>query len=327
MAGERRLGTGLKALLDRVGGSYAQEPESVNTIVPPTGEERTAVPASKVKIDITKIEANPFQPRKMFDEDSLEELAQSLHTQGLLQPIAVRQVGDRYQIIAGERRFRAAQRLGWSELPAQVHEVDDRQMAELALTENIQRKDLNAIEKAISFSNYLEIYGGTHEELAKRLEVNRSTVTNILRLLKLPQQLQDAVCQELLTEGHVRNLLQLPELEQLAVAEKIQAEGWSVRETERFVQDLLQTGEAVSPKQPEQTWNIVGKDGNARSAFSESEQVQQLEQEFRHCLGGMKVKLTQTNDKGKGKLAISFANHAEFEQIYGAICGKSRAVG
>jgi len=321
VAGERRLGTGLKALLDRVGGNFA-EPEVVNII-----EERTAVPTDKVKVDTMKIEANPFQPRKVFDETGLEELAQSIQTQGLLQPIALRQVGERYQIIAGERRFRAALRLGWNEIPAQIHEADDRQMAELALTENIQRRDLNAIEKATSFANYLETYGGTHEELAKRLEIDRSTVSNMLRLLKLPIQLQEAVCQEQLSPGHVRALLKLPEWEQIDVAEKIQSEGWSVRETERFVQDLVQTGEAESPKNSEQTWNLVDQDGNTRTVARQSEQVQQLEQEFRHCLGGMKVKLMQANDKGKGKLVICFANHAEFEHVYSSICGTKRAVG
>jgi len=320
---KRRLGTGLRALLDRVGNNFSVESEPVNIIE----EERTAVPTDKVKIDVAKIEANPFQPRKVFDETGLAELAQSLQTQGLLQPIAVRQVGERYQIIAGERRYRAAMLLGWSEIPAQIRDADDQQMAELALTENIQREDLNAIEKATSFANYLEMFGGTQEDLAKRLEVNRSTVTNILRLLKLPEQLQKAVCQEQLSAGHVRALLSLPEWEQIDVAAKIQAEGWSVRETERFVQDLLQTGEAESPKNPEQTWNIVDKDGNTRAVSSQSEQVQQLEQNFRHCLGGMKVKLTQTNEKGKGKLVICFANHAEFEYIYGAICEGNRAVG
>ena len=322
MAGERRLGTGLRALLDRVGGNFS-EPELVST----TEEERVVSPTDKVKIDTMKIEANPFQPRKIFEESELEQLAQSLQAHGLMFPIAVRQVGERYQIIAGERRFRAALRLGWNEIPAQVHEVDDRQMAELALTENIQRKDLNAIEKATSFASYLEMFGGTQEELAKRLEVDRSTVTNMLRLLKLPEQLQEAVCQEQITAGHVRALLRLPEWEQIAVAAKIQTEGWSVRETERFVQDLLQMGEAESPKNPEQMWNLVDQNGEKRAVSHQSEQVQQLENEFRHCLGGMKAKLTQTNDKGKGKLVISFANHAEFECIYAAICGANRAVG
>ena len=314
MAGERRLGTGLKALLDRVGGG-ASESDVIRLA------ERQEVSVSS-KLDVTKIGANPFQPRKIFDEGGLEELAQSLETQGLLQPITVRQVGERYQIIAGERRFRAALLLGWREIPAQILDKDDRQMAELALTENLQREDLNDIEKATSFANYLETYGGTHDELAKRLEIKRATVTNILRLLKLPEQLQEAVCQGRLSTGHVRALLSLPPLEQIEVAAKIQAEGWSVRETERFVQDLLQTGEAEDPKNPEQTWNLIGEDGESRPVSPRSEQVQQLEDDFRCCLGGMKVKLTQTNDKGKGKLVICFANHAEFEYLHGALCGK-----
>ena len=320
MAGERRLGTGLKALLDRVGGNNPSEPELLNTT-----ETRMVAPGNK--IDTAKIEANPFQPRKVFDEAGLEELMQSLQSHGLLQPITVRQVGERYQIIAGERRFRAAISLGWSEIPALILDKDDRQMAELALTENIQRRDLNAIEKAASFANYLEMYGGTHDELARRLEINRSTVTNLLRLLELPTPLQDAICREQITAGHARALLPLPEWERMGVAVKIQAEEWSVRETERFVQELLQMGEAEDPKRPGQTWNIVDKDGETRAVSPRSEQVQQLEQEFRHYLGGLKVKLTQTNDKGKGKLVICFANHAEFEHIHGVLCRINRAVG
>ena len=326
MAGERRLGTGLKALLDRVGGNITPESESMS-VLDNTAEKQMGLPTDEIKIDTMKIEANPFQPRKIFDESELEELAKSLQTHGLMQPIAVRQVGERYQIIAGERRFRASLRLGWNEIPARILDADDRQMTELALTENIQRKDLNAIEKASSFTNYLETYGGTHEELAKRLEVDRSTVTNLLRLLALPKQLQDAVCQEQLSPGHARALLKLPEWELIEVATKIQAEGWNVRETERFVQDLLQTGEAENPKNAEQKWNIVDQDGETRAVSIKSEQVQQLENEFRQYLGGIKVKLTQTNDKGKGKLVISFANHGEFEQVYAAICGANRAVG
>jgi len=326
VAGERRLGTGLKALLDRVGGNITPESESMS-VLDNTAEKQMGLPTDEIKIDTMKIEANPFQPRKIFDESELEELAKSLQTHGLMQPIAVRQVGERYQIIAGERRFRASLRLGWNEIPARILDADDRQMTELALTENIQRKDLNAIEKASSFTNYLETYGGTHEELAKRLEVDRSTVTNLLRLLALPKQLQDAVCQEQLSPGHARALLKLPEWEQIEVATKIQAEGWNVRETERFVQDLLQTGEAENPKNAEQKWNIVDQDGETRAVSIKSEQVQQLENEFRQYLGGIKVKLTQTNDKGKGKLVISFANHGEFEQVYAAICGANRAVG
>ena len=319
MANGRRLGRGLQELLGSIGGGSPSEPHEINT-----AEERQTLPDHK--IDITKIVPNPFQPRKIFDETALEELSQSIQTHGLLQPITVRQVGEQYQIVAGERRFRAALQIGWNEIPAEVrHDVNDQQMAELALTENIQRKDLNAIEKGISFANYLKTYPDTtQEELGSRLQMNRSTVANLLRLLELPQQLQDAVCQEKLTAGHARALLPLKEeFVQIEVAEKIQAEGWSVRETERFVQDLLHTVEVIEvidPKGAEEGWKIVDQEGNTTPVSKRSEQIQQLEDEFRHSLGGMKVKLVQTNEKGKGKLVISFSNHAEFERMYASIC-------
>ena len=322
MAKERRLGRGLEALLGIGSEAAVRESEPATKIM----EQSTQLSDT---VDMTNIVPNPFQPRQAFDEAELEQLAQSIHTHGLLSPIAVRQVGQRYQIIAGERRFRAALRLGWSEIPVQLYEADDQQMAELALTENIQRKDLNDIEKAASFATYLETYPGTtHEELASRLNMNRSTVTNLLRLLKLPKQLQDAVCKEDLTQGHVRALLALKEeWEQLEVAAKVQAEGWSVRETERFVQNLVQTGKAELPKTPGENWQIVDQAGEARAVSRQSEQIRQLENEFRHFLGGIKIKLAQTNEKGKGKLTISFANHAEFERVYAAICKPSRAAG
>ena len=320
MANGKRLGRGLETLLGRIGGGFSPEPEAVNIT------EESRMPTGN-KIDMMKIVPNPFQPRKIFDETELEQLAQSLHTHGLLQPITVRQTGEWYQIVAGERRFRAAMRMGWSEIPAEVrNDVDDQQMAELALTENIQRKDLNAIEKAASFAKYLEMYPDTtQEELGKRLQLNRSTVANLLRLLELPQQLQDAVCQEKLTAGHARALLPLKkEYEMVGVATKIQVEGWSVRETERCVQELLRTD---FPQEPGQEWRVVDESGKATAIPKRNGQIQQLENEFRHSLGCRKVKLVQTNEKGKGKLVISFANHAEFEQIYAFICRTNRAAG
>jgi ParB family chromosome partitioning protein len=326
VANVKRLGRGLEALLGRVG-TVSPESElvidTVNSGV--AAAEERPVPMSN-KIDLMKIEPNPFQPRRMFDEAELEQLSQSLITHGLLSPIALRRAGERYQIIAGERRFRAAIRAGWSDISAQIYEADDQQMAELALTENLQRKDLNAIEKAVSFANYLKSYGGTHEELAKRLEINRSTVTNLLRLLDLPQTLQDAICQEQISPGHARALFPLAEFEKVEIAKRIQTEGWSVRETEKFVQDLTLTGKAVLPKTNE-GWNVVGEDGVPRTVSKQSEQVRQLEEEIRRFLGGAKVKLVQTNEKGKGKLVISFANHAEFEHVYSAVCRSNRAAG
>jgi ParB family chromosome partitioning protein len=325
VAKEKRLGRGLEALLGRIGGYDNNAVEDDLFSETPDIAENSAshVNAEPNMIDVLQIVANPFQPRLDFDESEIERLSQSIAANGLLQPIAVRRTDDKYQIIAGERRFRAALRAGWQSVPVRVLDVDDRQMIELALTENLQRKDLNVIEKAQSFANYLTLYGCTHEELAKRLELDRSTVTNLLRLLDLPQELQDAVRKELLTNGHVRALLPLEHHEQIEIAAKIQTEGWSVRQTEKFVQDLIKTGEAVNPK--DTNWKVIGDDGHERTVSKRSEHVIQLEQDFRNRLGGVKVQLTQTNDKGKGKLVIAFANHQEFEQIYTAICRTHKA--
>jgi ParB family chromosome partitioning protein len=330
MSKGKRLGRGLEALLGRVGGGDLESDNSevYSPASPISGTEVDADwmlqqrLASKTphSIDVMLIDRNPYQPRQEFNEAELEQLAQSLTVHGLLQPIVVRKIGERFQIIAGERRFRAAMRAGWREVPVHCLTVGDREMIELALTENLQRKDLNAIEKAVSFANYLEAYGGTHEELAKRLELDRSTVTNLLRLLDLPQKLQDAVRQEKLTQGHVRALLPLEEWEQIEMAERIQSEGWSVRETERQVRELIE-GQTDNSKN---AWQIVDQNGDTqpinRSGKQQSEQIIQLEQDFREHLGGMQIKLTQSNEKGKGKLVISFANHAEFERIYTMIC-------
>ncbi|MDR2115582.1 MAG: ParB/RepB/Spo0J family partition protein [Planctomycetaceae bacterium] len=333
----KRLGRGLEALLGRVGGEEHEldQPEISSSVPSNSGSEVDAdwmlqqrlASQTPHSIDIMLIDRNPYQPRLEFDEAELEQLAQSLIVHGLLQPIVVRKVGERFQIIAGERRFRAAMRAGWSEVPVHCLTVGDREMIELALTENMQRKDLNAIEKAISFANYLETYGGTHEELAKRLELDRSTVTNLLRLLDLPQKLQDAVRKEKLTQGHVRALLPLEEQEQIEAAERIQLESWSVRETERYVRELIENGQPNDfndSNNSKDGWQIVDQNGNKqpinRPGSQQSEQIIQLEQDFRERLGGVQVKLTQSNEKGKGKLVISFTNHAEFEQIYAVIC-------
>lgn len=332
MAKEKRLGRGLEALLGKVGGIDSSAQQTYNELaagIPTDGGEADWMLQQKLAaqnpstVDIMSIERNPFQPRLEFNEAELDQLSASLQAHGLLQPIVVRKVEDRYQIVAGERRFRAAMRAGWSEIPVHCLSVDDRQMVELALTENLQRKDLNAIEKAVSMAHYLEMYGGTHEELAQRLELDRSTVTNLLRLLELPQQLQDAVQKGDLTQGHVRTLLPLEQFEQIEIAERIKKEGWSVRETERFVKQLIESG---VPLENQDDWNVIDQNGQKRAADVQSEQLAQLEQTFRERLGGMKVKLTQTNEHGKGKLVINFANHAEFERIYAAIC-KNKAVG
>lgn len=322
MAQERRLGKGLEALLGRIGNTAT--PVSVENIVArhiESGSENGVAQTPRC-VDIMFLEPNPYQPRKEFDEKELDELSASLQTHGLLQPIVVRQVsGNRFQIIAGERRYRAAMRAGWTEMPVHCLSVDDRQMAELALTENVQRKDLNAIEKATAFAHYLEMYGGTHDELAKRLDLNRSTITNLLRLLELPRLIQEFVQRGTLSEGHVRALLPLklqPD-QMIQVAKTVESEGWSVREVEKYIRDLTK-GNVPCDTETDADWHVIGPDGQKRPMQKTSAQMEKLEQEFRERLGGMKVKLTQSNDRGKGKLVIAFSNHSEFERVYKLLC-------
>ena len=187
-----------------------------------------------------QIDGNPAQPRQDFDADETRSLAESLSAHGLLQPLVVRRMGDRYQLVAGERRLRAAIQAGWTEVPVNVVEADDRQMAELAIVENLQRKDLNPLEKATSFQNYLEHYGCTQEELAGRLKLDRSTVANFIRLLELPAPVQDAIRRGKLTQGHARALLPLgDEKEQIDFCQRIQREGLNVRQTEVLVQETI----------------------------------------------------------------------------------------
>ena len=153
---------------------------------PPSASVARPAAGDLLRLNVYEIENNPFQPRRDFDEAAIGELAESIKTHGLLQPLVVRRHGDRWQLVAGERRLRAAIKAGWSDVPVTVHEADDRQMAEIAMVENLQRKDLNPLEKAASFEAYLDQYGCTQEELAGRLHVDRSTIANLIRLLELP---------------------------------------------------------------------------------------------------------------------------------------------
>ena len=221
----------------------------------------------------------------------------------MLQPIVLRQCDNRYEIVAGERRFRAAQEAKWDKVPAIVIKVEDRQMAELALTENMQRRDLNPLEKATAFRNYLDCYGGTHEELASRLALDRSTVTNLMRLLDLNEDVQQMTRQGSLTQGHARALLPLEEWDQKEMAQRIVDEELSVRETESIVKQFLESGK-VEPRRP-------------KTAPEVSPRIRELESQFRSWLG-MKIKLT-SNDKGKGKLVIQFNSNDDFERIYQAL--------
>ncbi|MBQ9873952.1 MAG: ParB/RepB/Spo0J family partition protein [Thermoguttaceae bacterium] len=257
-----------------------------------------------VEIDVDLIDRNPFQPRLDFDEAELEELKASLKTHGLIQPIVARKKDERYELVAGERRFRAAQDSGWKKIPAVLIVASDREMAEIALTENMQRRDLNPIEKALAFRNYLDAYGGTREDLARRLSLDRSTVSNLIRLLDLNEEVQTMARAGELSMGHARALLPLDLWDQLEMAKRVVAEQLSVRQTEEIVKEYVEGDALVTVSKPKRIAEV-------------SPRVQELEQQFRSWLG-MRVKLT-SNDKGKGKLVVQFNSNDEFERIYQAL--------
>ncbi len=267
---------------------------------------------------IADIERNPAQPRQEFDPQELQALSESIAEHGLLQPIVVREVGGRFQLIAGERRLRAAELAGWTEAPIHIVEADDRQSAELAIIENLQRKDLNPLEKAASFQRYLEQYGCTQDDLAARLNIDRSTIANLIRLLELPSAVQKSLRKGEITQGHARALLPLgEEREQIAFCERIKKEGLNVRQTEAMVQEMIDDAN-------EEPLAVVDREGNtSRTPRQSDEHIAQLEQEFRTALGIKKVQI-RANARGRGKLVIHFRNHDEFEMIQGIICAPHR---
>ncbi|MEN6556723.1 MAG: ParB/RepB/Spo0J family partition protein [Thermoguttaceae bacterium] len=289
----------------------AEAVASAETVV----ESDTVEIGTPRRVNVHQIDRNPAQPRQDFAPDETKSLAESIATHGLLQPLVVRRVHDRYQLVAGERRLRAAIQAGWVDVPVNVVEADDRQMAELAIVENLQRKDLNPLEKAASFQKYIEQYRCTQEELASRLKLDRSTVANMIRLLELPEGVQEAIRRGKITQGHARALLPLgEEKEQIAFCQRIQREGLSVRQTEAMVQQMIDaadrdplSGDAAAP----------GK--SAHGARPKSEHILALEQQFRTALG-MKVKIT-SNARGRGKLVVQFRNHEEFERLKKHVCG------
>lgn len=310
MAKDRRLGRGLAALL----GEPIDENPTYDTVPMPSVEPpkdpvpdaaASDVPTGVVPIDLSDIDENPFQPRRDFSETEIVSLAESLKEHDMLQPVLVRPQGNRYQLISGERRLRAAIQAGWSTIPARIRDADDRLVAELAIVENLQRKDLNPIEKALSFRRYLDQHGCTQDDLAKRLKIDRSTIANLVRLLELPDEVIHAVSQGQISAGHARALLTLgEELDQIEASARIQSEGLSVRATERLVQDTIHSEDgSVS----------IGNSTRPTRRAAKSEQISSLEQEFRMALG-TKVDLKHSAS-GRGRITIHFTNHDEFERL------------
>ncbi len=219
-------------------------------------QPQPANPASISEIPIHKISANPYQPRSYFDETALAELCDSIRQFGIIQPITVRRIGLKYQIISGERRFKAAKAAGLTSVPAYIKETDDQGMLEMAIVENIQREDLDAIEVAMSFQRLIEECSLTQESMAEKVGKNRVTVTNYLRLLKLPIEIQVCIRDRQISMGHAKAILYLDSpQEQLELCETIIKKGLSVRQAEAKAQSMLKGEQKKEPKQPQESRN------------------------------------------------------------------------
>jgi ParB family chromosome partitioning protein len=215
------------------------------------GSRDAAEATNVVQIDVDQIVSNPFQPRTVFDEESIAELARTIHTHGMIQPIVVRRRNGRYELIAGERRWRAVKSLGWKTIPAIIRDMNDAQTASAALIENLQREGLTPIEEAVAYQQLLELHGLTQESLAQRLGKGQSTIANKLRLLHLPKEVQDALLRRAITERHARALLALPSEElQIQLLHECMERGWNVRQMEEKVKATLAKLERPVPSKP-----------------------------------------------------------------------------
>lgn len=271
-------------------------------------EVQTDGSSSINEIELSKICVNPGQPRREFDADALRELADSIAEIGIIQPVTLRKIDENsYQIIAGERRFRAAQLAGLETIPAYIRTADDENMMEMALIENIQREDLNSMEIALAYQHLLDQYGLTQERLSERVGKKRATIANYLRLLKLPAPIQMGLKNKLIDMGHARALVALddPKL-QVKLFEEILQHGYSVRKVEEIVKSLSE-GETVRSG----ARKLTPKQARLPEEFN------MLRQQLSHFFN-TKVQLT-CSDKGKGKISIPFSNEEELERIVGIL--------
>ncbi|GIW89416.1 MAG: chromosome partitioning protein ParB [Isosphaeraceae bacterium] len=287
---KRRLGRGLAALLGTEEGGF---------------EAGALEAAELILVAVDQIDPNPFQPRRDFDPLEITALADSLRQHGMLQPVLVRPVDDRYQLVAGERRLRAAIEAHLHEIPARVMELDDQRVFDVALVENLQREDLNAIEKAVAFRGYLERFGISQEELAHRLGLDRSTVSNLLRLLDLPAEAQEAVRTGKITAGHARALLSLGDAGAILEALPLICDGGlSVRETETLVA-------GIRPSR-------VRTDGG-RPPIEKPPHFVELEEQLRGRFATNV--LIRPRGKQKGQILIEYNTLEDFERITALIRG------
>ncbi len=266
-----------------------------------TDTGNAAEQSGEVLIRISQIEANEKQPRKSFDETEMDELTASVRQYGVLQPLLVKKNGKKYRIIAGERRFRAAQQAGLKEVPVIIRDYSGQQAAEIAIIENVQRADLNPMEEAMAYQTLIDDYGLRQEDIAERVSKNRTTITNSLRLLKLAEGVQEMVAQGILSAGHARTLVVVedPE-EQLRLAKEIVEKGLNVRDTEKLIR--LSGKKKAKPAGPE------------KPAEDPLKIFYQEYEEQMHTLLGTKVRINR-RDKNKGRIEIDYYSQAELERL------------
>lgn len=297
MSKKKDINKGLRALLTNI--EKTNNPQEKTKIV-------KELSSSVLLVPVSSIEANPYQPRIDFDAAELEQLATSIETYGLIQPITVRSVGgDSYQIISGERRWRASQKAGLTEVPAYVRLADDQGMLEMALVENIQRSDLNAMEIAISYQRLMDECDLTHEALSGRVGKNRSTITNYIRLLKLPPEVQQSVKAEEISMGHARALAGIQDTSlQLDIHKAVVDQSLSVRATEDLIRSYDRQS-AATTKTPSATPNgLTPEVKKIRDRLSEK--------------WGTRVHIKRSHD-GKGQLILKFSSDREFNDLLEAI--------
>jgi ParB family chromosome partitioning protein len=297
------LGKGLSALLPgRTSASAASTGTAATTAELP---KPAALPGH---LPLSSIHANPMQPRTVFQADKLEELAASIHANGIIQPIIVRQHEGSYQIIAGERRWRAAKLAGIAEVPVVIQDVAAPRMLELALIENIQREDLNPIETAHAYERLSRELGLSHEEIGRRTGKDRTSITNIVRLLKLPKEVQLLVAEHRLTMGHARAILGLPDAtQQIQIAEKAAAQNLSVRQVEALVQELT----SERPREGSGHRREKGIDPNVKAAVEEMERAL-----------GTRVRIVELSEQ-RGRIEIEYYSQAELDRLFQHLTGTS----
>jgi ParB family transcriptional regulator, chromosome partitioning protein len=291
MAKKNALGRGLGALIDGA--------NDVPLSAEPIG-------SSINEIDVSKIVANPYQPRTRFDEEALDELATSIKEIGIIQPITLRKTDDdQYQIIAGERRFRAAKIAGLTTIPAYVRTANDEAMLEMALVENIQREDLDAIEVALSYQRLMEECQITQESLSDRVGKKRSTVTNYLRLLKLPARIQKGIVERQITMGHARALVNIQDSEmQLMIYDEIVKNDFSVRRVEEIVRN----------------YNESGNEFKSEEKIKAPQYPTEFQDLYNHLTKHFQTKVDFRMDQnGKGKIVIPFSSTQDLERILGIL--------